>query len=69
MRDSPGNQKRLMYNSKSLLNLNPGKEIIWNDQDFKSLSELSRFLEIPYATLHDRFRRDELVDGHYIDYL
>ncbi len=58
-----------MYNKKSLTNLNPGKEVIWNDQNFDSLSELSRHLKIPYATLHDRFRRDEMVDGHYIDYL
>ena len=58
-----------MINKKSLKNLNPGIPVTWNDQEFKSISELSRHLEIPFSTLQDRFNRDEEVEGHYIDYL
>ena len=58
-----------MINKKSLSNLNPGIPVTWNDQEFKSLSDLSRHLGIAYSTLHDRFNRDEEINGFYIDYL
>lgn len=41
--------------------------VVYNGIVYRSIKKLSESIGVPASTIHDKLRRDEEINGHYID--